>query len=45
MAVINIHKVSVNIHQRADIELRHPDMIIDGNQAPRGPTVAAAALH
>lgn len=41
--MINIHKVSVNIHQRADIEVRRPCMIIDANQGPRGPTVAAAA--
>lgn len=43
VAVINIHKVRVNIRQRADIEARRPCMIIDANQGPRGPTGAAAA--
>lgn len=42
MVAINIHKVSVNIHQRADIEVRRHCMIIDANQAPGGPSLAAA---
>lgn len=41
--MIDIHKVGVNIHHGADIEARRPCMIIDANQAPRAPTVAAAA--